>query len=73
MIDISKQKVKIDCPKCKSKLEVTMKQVADEATITCRCGQEIKLQDKNNSAKKVIKDINKAFDDLKKVLKSFGK
>jgi hypothetical protein len=73
MIDISKQKVKIDCPECKSKVEVTMQQVADEKTVVCRCGQKIKLQDKDNSAKNGIKNMNKAFDDLNKTLKNFGK
>jgi transcription elongation factor Elf1 len=73
MIDISKQKVKIDCPACNSEIEVTMQQVADEMTLVCHCGQKIKLQDKDNSAKNGIKNFNKTFDDLNKTLKNFGK
>ena len=68
-MDISKQKIKIDCSSCKSTNEVTLKQVADESTISCKCGQTIKLNDKDGSAKKAINDLNKAFDDLDNSLK----
>lgn len=73
MIDISKQKIQIDCTDCKSKVEVTLQQIADKKTVVCRCGQKIKLQDKNNSSRNSIKNINKAVDDFNKTLKNFGK
>lgn len=73
MIDISKQTVKLDCPKCKRSMLVTIKQVADEALIKCNCGQEIQLKDSNGTNKKAIKDINKSFKDLENTLKKFGK
>jgi hypothetical protein len=68
-MDISKQKVELNCSSCKSTIEVTLKQVADESTISCKCGHTIKLSDKDGSAKKTIKDFNKAFDDLDNSLK----
>ena len=73
MIDISKQSVKLDCPECKRSISVTIKQVADEVTIKCSCGQSIKLTDSNGSAKKSIRDINKSFKSLENTLKKFGK
>lgn len=73
MIDISKQTVKLDCPECKRANTVTLKQVADEATIKCSCGQSIKLTDSNGSAKKSIRGINKSFDDLERTFKKLGK
>jgi len=73
MIDISKQKTEVDCPKCGAKLEVTMKQIAEESKVNCHCGQSIQLKDKDHSAKKAIADMNKAFTDLENVLKNFGK
>lgn len=73
MIDISKQTVKLDCPECKRGITVSLKQVADEATVKCFCGQSIKLNDKEGSAKKSIRDINKSFTDLEKAFKKLGK
>jgi len=64
MIDISKQTVKINCPNCKASLTVSLKQVANEDTINCNCGTDVKLVDNNGSAKKSIRNINGAFKDL---------
>ncbi len=38
MIDISKQTVKVDCTECNRLINVTLKQVANEALIRCNCG-----------------------------------
>lgn len=73
MVDISKQKVSINCPECKRAITVSMKQVADEVTLKCSCGQGIKLTDSNGSAKKAIRDINKSFKDLENTFKKLGR
>lgn len=73
MIDISKQTVKIDCPKCNRSISVTIKQVANEALIKCSCGQGIQLQDSNGTNKKAIRDINKSFKDLESAFKKLGR
>jgi len=73
MIDIGKQTIEIDCHSCNRKLKATFKQAADEVKITCTCGQVIQLEDKNGTCKKAINDVNKAFKDLEKSLKSLGK
>jgi len=72
MIDISKQKVSINCPECKRSNTVSLKQVADEVTVKCNCGQGIKLSDNNGSVKKSIRDINKSFKDLENTFKNLG-
>lgn len=73
MIDISKQKVEIDCPNCKLKVEVTIKQVCDEASVVCLCGQTMTLQDKDNSMKNEVKKVNDAFVDLEKTIRNIQK
>jgi len=72
MIDLSKEKIKIDCPKCKRSITVSIKQIADEALVKCSCGREIQLIDDNRTNKKAIKDVNKAFKDLENVFKKLG-
>jgi len=73
MVDISRQTVNINCPKCEASLTVSLKQVANEVTIKCNCGTDVQLVDSNGSAKKSIRDINGAFKDLENTIKSFGK
>ena len=73
MIDISKQTVSINCPECKRSITISLKQVADEVTVKCNCGQGIKLTDNNGSAKKSIRDLNKSFNDLENTFKNFGR
>ena len=73
MIDISKQTVKVECPKCKRSISVTLKKISNEDIIKCICGQKIQLKDRNGTNKKAIKEMNKSFKDLEKTLKSFGK
>ena len=73
MMDISKQTVKIDCPECKRSINVSLKQVADEALVKCSCGQEIRLKDNNGSAKKSIRDINKSLQNLENTFKNLGR
>ena len=73
MIDISKQKIDITCESCNRGISISLEKVANEETITCRCGIKIKLQDGNGKSKKAIRDINKSFRDLDKTLKTFGK
>lgn len=73
MIDISKQTVNINCPECKRSISVSLKQIADEVTVKCNCGQGIKLTDNRGPAKKSIRDLNKSFKDLENALKNFGR
>ncbi len=73
MIDIAKQNIAIICESCNRKITVSLREVANEDTVTCNCGTKTKLQDSNGSSKKAILDVNKAFKDLDKTLKSFGK
>ena len=73
MFDISKQKIEIDCPNCKSKISITINQVANQEIVRCNCGQKIQLEDNNSSSKKSINDVNKAFSSLEKTINNIGK
>jgi len=75
MLDISKHKVNLNCPKCSRTITVSIKQITDGARVKCTiCGQEIQLTNSNSSEnKKVVKDINKSFNDFEKALKKLGK
>lgn len=73
MIDISNQKVEVNCSSCNRSMFVSLKQVANQVTISCPCGTRIKLEDKDRRAKRSIREVNKAFSDLGKTLKGFGK
>jgi transcription elongation factor Elf1 len=73
MIDIGKQKISNNCPACGKVYTVTIKQVADQATVKCLCGQQIQLRDSGGSAKKAVRDINKAALDLERAFKRLGR
>jgi len=74
MIDIGKEKLTYNCPKCGRKITFTLNQVAKQATVKCSgCGEHIKLQDSNSSARLGISQINKSFRDFERTLKQFGK
>jgi len=73
MIDISNQTIDVNCSSCNRSLSVSLKQVANQESIQCPCGTRTKLEDKNGSAKKSIREMNKAFSSLDKALKSFSK
>lgn len=73
MIDISKQTVKINCPECKRSITVSLKQVADQVTVKCICGQGIQLKDSNGTNRKAIQDINNSFKNLENAFKKFGR
>lgn len=72
-MDISKQSVNVNCPKCKRTMMVSLKQVADEVSVKCNCGQGIKLKDSNGSNRKAINDINNALKNLDNTFKKFGR
>ena len=73
MIDISKQNVNINCPACKRAITVSLKQISDQVSVKCTCGQGIQLKDSNGSNQRAIHDINKSFKELENVFKNFGK
>ena len=72
-MDISKQKVSVSCPECNQSIKVSIKQIYDEQLVKCHCGQGIQLKDSKGSNKKVVRDINKAFKDLERTFKGFGR
>ncbi len=74
MFDLSKRSIEIKCPECKKTLTVNFRQVANEESITCSgCSRKIKLVDDKKSVQRGLRDINKAFSDFEKTLRSLGK
>ncbi len=71
--DTANIKIPIDCPQCKSKLTVALGQVQRQETITCtNCQKAIKLKDSNRTTDKAIRDIDNAFDELRRALQDLG-
>jgi len=74
MFDLSQEKIDFDCPGCGRNNRVTLKQVANQATITCvGCREQIHLKDNGGSAKKTINSTNKAFRELDSAIKKLGR
>ena len=74
MFDISKEKMDINCPKCNSKIKVSLEQVSKQQIVKCnRCQESIQLIDSNGSSRRGINDINKSFKDLEQTFKKIGK
>jgi len=74
MIDFNNERININCPECKRTISVTLKQVADEVTVKCKCGQAVKLKDDDKgSAKRSISNLNQSMKELKDTLKNFGR
>ena len=74
MFDLSQEKIDFNCPDCGRGNRVTLKQVADQATIICvGCRERIYLKDSGGSARKTINETNKAFKDLDSALKKFSR
>lgn len=72
-MDLGKQKIQVDCPTCRRKHNATFNDVGKQKVIHCYCGTNIQLRDDKGSVKRSVNDINKAFKELEKTLKNFGK
>jgi uncharacterized Zn finger protein len=73
MFDLGKEKINIDCPSCGTKNITTILQVANGSTIRCSCGRNIKLHDKDGSARRSISSINNSMKKLNDVFKKLGR
>lgn len=73
MFDLSKQEISIDCPRCHSKIKVTLGQVAKQQPIKCnRCSSNNLVTDQNESVKKGVDNINKGLKNFESRLKKYG-
>lgn len=43
------QKITVQCPSCGAKLDITIKQITNKATVKCPRGHSIKLTEKGDS------------------------
>ena len=54
-MDISQSKVDVPCPKCEANINVSLKQIEKQETITCpACNSKSNLIDKGGSTKKSV-------------------
>lgn len=73
-MDISQSKVDVPCPKCEVNINVSLKQIEQQETVTCpACNSKVNLVDKDGSAKKTVRDVNKSLKSLTDTIKKFGK
>ncbi len=74
MFDFNFQWIDFNCSKCKYQIHTQIIDVKNECIVYCHnCKTSIKLKDESASSHKSIKNINKAFNELNKTLKNFGK
>lgn len=57
-IDYSRHTLEVECSWCLQKTVVTFLQIANEETILCKCGKEIRLVDEDGSMKKLVEGRN---------------
>jgi predicted Zn finger-like uncharacterized protein len=62
-------KMETECPECRSKVRFTLDDVAKQRMVRCSRGHSVKMLDDGGGARKA----SKAFSDLDKALKKFGK
>ena len=73
-MDISQSKVDVPCPTCKANINVSLKQIEGQETVTCpACNSKVNLVDKDGSAKKTVRDVNRSLKSLTDTIKKFGK
>lgn len=73
-MDISQSKIDVPCPKCETNINVSLKQIEQQVTVTCSaCNSKIDLVDKDSNSKKAIRDVNKGLKDLTNAIKKIGK
>lgn len=72
MFDLGKEKIDVKCD-CGRKHIATLHDAINRKIIRCSCGNTIELTDSNNSVKKGVSDINKAFSDLENSFKKLGR
>ena len=73
MIDLSKERVDINCPECNKQIAITLGQVMKQETISCSsCKTQIQLKDQNGSTNRSVNKINDSFKKLDRAFKSIS-
>ena len=74
MIDITKEKTAMDCPKCQAKVMISIQDLANQITVQCKsCQESFQLIDEGGKAKKAVTDISKSMQDLEKAFRNLGR
>ena len=72
-IKVDSWEIPLECPKCKTKLKVSLAQIEREETVQCNsCGTKINLKDKDKSVLKGTENVQRSLDDLERTLRRMG-
>jgi transcription initiation factor IIE alpha subunit len=73
MIDLDKETIEIECPRCKFYNRTFLRQIKLRDVIICRgCKSNIRLDDYMNEYRKAEKSIRRTFEELESSLKGFN-
>jgi predicted Zn finger-like uncharacterized protein len=68
--DLGKEKIKVECPECKTENAVSLGQLQRQEQVKCmKCGATMRLGDVNGSVGKTVTAVNSAFDELKNAVR----
>lgn len=73
MINLDKQLVSLQCPFCKFRNEVSLKQIRINDVVICRgCKANLQLHDHMRSTYKAVRSITHQLSELEKSLQQIG-
>ena len=73
MLNVDKQILWLECPECRFKNPVTIKQVRLRDAVICRgCKATVQLEDHMNTARKALRSIRRAFRELEEQIRRIG-
>ena len=73
-LDLGKIEVEVECPRCSFYVPIWVKQAKLGDIVICRgCKANIRLDDHMNSVRKAVRSVQRAMDDLRKTLSTFGR
>jgi predicted Zn finger-like uncharacterized protein len=71
--DLAKERIKVECPECKTENAVSLGQVQRQEQVKCmKCGATMPLRDVDGSVGKTVTYVNSAFDEMKNALREIG-
>jgi hypothetical protein len=73
MINLDKQTIEVECPKCRFYNKIQLQQVRIRSIIICRgCKINIQLEDFMNEYRKAKRSIERSFQELEKSFKNLN-
>ncbi len=73
MSDLMKERVTVVCPGCGSTFNVRLRDVKNEAIVTCPRGHAVQLVDEDDSARHLDREMNKFDQEVKQVQRNMDR